>query len=68
MAPLILGFDFGLNPACVFAQMTKLGMKILTELEIDLVSGGHGGYVPDPAPKPPPSGNPPPGGGPPPWL
>ena len=30
-APLILGFDFGLNPACVFAQMTKLGGLVILD-------------------------------------
>lgn len=31
--PVILGFDFGLNPACIIAQLSKLGgLRILDEL------------------------------------
>jgi hypothetical protein len=31
--PVILGFDFGLNPACMIAQLSKLGgLRILDEL------------------------------------
>ncbi|MGH7749503.1 MAG: hypothetical protein ACREQ5_32760, partial [Candidatus Dormibacteria bacterium] len=31
--PLILGFDFGLNPACLIAQLSKMGsLRVLEEL------------------------------------